>query len=419
MRMASVGSAASITLFVVTTSLGGPQQLSPHEGAQIGQLLAPRVTSSLGDEKEIAGLAKASKPEIVTWERAYKLAVVRARVGPGAQLQTLDPAALDRQADRSGMADFARFRTEFFAGEAFGGPAPDLLALLGRLQTIDNARRRLALLENLTKLFQERAQGSTSGLSRLDIDTVLAASAKAGRTLDHEKRQFRDGLDELKVKLGLSPRAAVILERNALAGFQAVFDSVGEWERQADRDLRRLAHVIDRLPALGDVNLDGQPILGAIDANPDHWEDVLAKAARFAFEKGTGAAKAAADDNARTRLELQARRRIRHLVESRRTYEEAKRGYALAVRMKDQAFERLLAPPSDGSQERSTLLEQFLEQVASVSTCEDQLAELWAAFRAERLALFRDIGMLPYDDWNAFFADLTAQQAGVEGARSK
>ena len=135
MRITSVGFAVSISLFVVTTSLGGPQQLPAPEGAQVGQLLAPRVTSSLDDEKEIAGLAKASKPEIVTWERAYKLALVRARARRGALLQTLDPAALDTQADRLGVADFARFRKEFLAGASFRSPAPDMLALLGRLQS--------------------------------------------------------------------------------------------------------------------------------------------------------------------------------------------------------------------------------------------------------------------------------------------
>ena len=171
---------------------------------------------------------------------------------------------------------------------------------------------------------------------------MLAARVKAGQTLDRQKRQFRDGLDELKIALGLSPTAAVILDRNAIAGFQAIFDSVADWERQADRDPRRLTQAIDQLPALGDVNLDGQPILGAIDANPDRWEEVLANATHVAIEKRTDVTKAAAADDSRIQLELQVRRRVRHLVETRRAYEDAKRGYALAVRIKDQAFERLL-----------------------------------------------------------------------------
>ena len=64
------------------------------------------------------------------------------------------------------------------------------------------------------------------------------------------------------------------------------------------------------------------------------------------------------------------------------------------------------------------MLERFLEQVASVTKFEDQLIELWTVFRAERLALFQDIGMLPYTDWKMFYAELTAQRAGVHEARS-
>jgi hypothetical protein len=411
MRIATVGFAVPIALLVVTTSLGGPQQPAPREGDQLGQLLDPRITPSFEYEKEIAGLAMASKPELLTWERVYALAMVRARAGPGALLQTLDPAALERQADRLGVVDFARFRKEFFAGGTFRDPAPDLFALLGRLQAIENSRRRLAMLENLTALFKERVQDPSSGLSRLDIDTVLVALVKAGQTLDHQKRQFRDGLDELKVASGLSPRAAVILDRKAIAGFQDVFDSVANWERQPDRDLGRLTRVIAQLPALGDVDLEGQPLLGPIDVNPDHWEEFLTKAARLALEKRADAAKAAAVDEARTRLELHARRRVRHLVELRRAYEDTKRGYSLAVGIKDQAFERLHAPPSGGGPQRSLLLDRFLEQVASVTTSEDHLVELWTTFRAERLALYREIGALPYADWKTFYAEISTQRA--------
>jgi hypothetical protein len=418
MRMTSVGFAVSIALLVVTTSVGGPQQPAAPERAQLGQLLAPQVKSTIEDEKEIAGLAKASKPELLTWERVYALAMVRARAGPGALLQTLDPAALERQADRLGVADFARFRKEFFADGVFRDPAPDLFALLGLLQAIENTRRRLALLENLTALFKERVQDPSSGLSRLDIDTVLVALVKAGQMLDQQKRRFHDGLDEFKVATGLSPQAAVILDRKAIAGFQDVFDSVANWERQPDRDLGRLTLVIAQLPALGNVNFDGQPLLGPIDASPDHWEEVLSKAARLAVAKRADAANAAAVDEARTRLELQARRRVRHLIELRSAYEDTKRGYSLAVGIKDQAFERLHAPPSDGGPQRSLLLDRFLEQVASVTTSEDHLVELWTTFRAERLALCRDLGVLPHADWKTFYAELGAQRTGVEGVRS-
>ena len=39
---------------------------------------------------------------------------------------------------------------------------------------------------------------------------------------------------------------------------------------------------------------------------------------------------------------------------------------------------------------------------------QDRLIALWTSFRVERLALYRDLGVLPYDHWDAFYADLSA-----------
>ena len=105
---------------------------------------------------------------------------------------------------------------------------------------------------------------------------------------------------------------------------------------------------------------------------------------------------------------------MRRLVELRRAYVNATQHYALAVRIQDQAFERLLAPRAEGGPPRSQLLEQLVEQTAIFAASEDQLVELWTSFRAERLTLYREIGVLPYADWKAFYADLAAQRAAAK-----
>ena len=92
---------------------------------------------------------------------------------------------------------------------------------------------------------------------------------------------------------------------------------------------------------------------------------------------------------------------------------DAKQGYAQAVLTKDQAFERLFPPTSDASPQRSPLLERLIDQAANVATLEDQLTELWTTFRAERLALYRELGVLPYTDWKSYYADLTARRTGA------
>ena len=89
-------------------------------------------------------------------------------------------------------------------------------------------------------------------------------------------------------------------------------------------------------------------------------------------------------------------------------YEAERRSYELAVRLKDQAIERLLAPPTAIITSRSTLPEALIERVTAVMKAQVQLAILWTSFRGERLALYRDLGTLPYSDWQSFYADFSS-----------
>jgi hypothetical protein len=412
-RIASLAFTSLFNLMIVATAFGNPQQMQQPE---LHANPMPVIVDSLDVRKEIAGLASNSKPHLLTWETAYLLAVVHARSGGGELLSSLDPVGLSRQVDRLGLADFARFRNDIFAGRAFRDPAPDMLALSARLQMIENARWRIAFLENLTKLLQERLQGESSGLSRLDLDVVLAALIKSRQNLDHQKTLFRDGLDEFKVALGLSPQVEVILDRKPMAGFQEAFEAVATWLRQPSRNLDDLNKLAGAVPDPGEVIIDGEPALGAVQVNTDQWVNALAKATRLALEKRGNSAQGAAEAGARLGLELKVRRRVRRMVELRRVYVDATQEYAMAIRIRDQAFERLVAPRSEASPPRSQLLERIVEQTASFAAIEDQLVDLWTSFRAERATLYRDIGVLPYADWKAFYADLSAHRAAAKAA---
>jgi hypothetical protein len=154
--------------------------------------------------------------------------------------------------------------------------------------------------------------------------------------------------------------------------------------------------------------IDGQPILGGIDADPDQMEGVLTKAVQLAIKNRADLAKGQFPTDADLLLELRVRRRIRHLFETRRAYAGEKRDYELAIRLKDQTFERLVAPTAGVRMPRSPLLAELIEHEARALKAEDRLVALWTSFRAERLALDRDLGVLPYDDWSSFYADLSA-----------
>ena len=95
-----------------------------------------------GMSSTIEGLPGDARVERLTWERAYALALVRSRDKGKPLAPKLDPKALDERAEALGVADFARFRREFLAGEgSFKDPSARYFDLLGRSRTIDESGR--------------------------------------------------------------------------------------------------------------------------------------------------------------------------------------------------------------------------------------------------------------------------------------
>ena len=56
----------------------------------------------------------------------------------------------------------------------------------------------------------------------------------------------------------------------------------------------------------------------------------------------------------------------------------------------------------------------LLDQLDQIRRAEDRLVGLWASFKAERLAFYRDFGVLPYDDWKSFYDDLAARLGPIQ-----
>jgi len=411
MTTASIRVAACLILAVVPAALGRAQAPPPPAvGAPQTPLPLVAVTPVTdATEKEIAGLPRGSAPVILTWDRVYALVLVRARSTNRVLAPSLDLETLTRDSARFGVADFARFQTQFLTTDVVRDPGPNVLSLLGKLQAVACARRHLAFLEALRNLVQEQVQASSSGLNRVDLDAVLAASVKARERLDRRTAEFRDGLDELKVVLGLSPRAAVILDRRSIADFEAVFVEVEQWARNASRKLEQLYQLMCALPPIGDVLLDRQPVLQSIAVNPERLEEYLTWAAQRAVESRSDA-RFRAQENIGVSLELKIRRRIRHLAETRRSYGETARSYELGVRLKDQSSERLFAPNPEHPGSRPASLVQLLAHMDEVVDAEERLVDLWTSFRGERLRLYKDLGVLPYNDWNSYYADLSARR---------
>ena len=113
MRITSTGIAAWFSLMIAASTVNGQPQSKPE--IILDYTTPPRLSLSLDDQKEIAGLSRKSKAELLNWQTAYTLALVRARGGRGAVLHALDRGFLAASADRLGVVDFGRFRIEFRA----------------------------------------------------------------------------------------------------------------------------------------------------------------------------------------------------------------------------------------------------------------------------------------------------------------
>jgi len=123
----------------------------------------------------------------------------------------------------------------------------------------------------------------------------------------------------------------------------------------------------------------------------------------------------------------QVRLDIRNMHNFYLTYEIARRNLVLTIRQKDQAFEQIIAPPAGGNQAntqgavQTTNLVSFQSRLVGL---ENQLVTAWQQFQIWRLSLYRDLGIMPYDEWEAFHElfpaepinrDIAAHTGGNEG----
>jgi hypothetical protein len=397
----------------------GSETVQPLRAHELAHLLQPHLTPTLEVDKEVAGLPPSSHPEVLTWERVYSLTLVCYRGGPQPRVDTLDPKALAEEATRNGFADFPRFRKEFQAAgrlgrDGFHEPSGDLLALLGRLKKIDHARWNVTFYENLFRLMSELMKGESVGLSQLNLDQVDTLVNQARQALSLEIAEFRDHFERFKVALGLSPRAPVVLDRESVARFGRVFDQVQSWHEQPRRNLADLPRIIKGLPAVGDVVIEGGSILGPMGGNPEQREDVLTRATRRAIQHQTDLDQGKTlPDAVAAEIELSVRSRVRRLFELRRSYEGEQRRYELAVRLLDQSLEQVEAPSPGGALARSAMVATAITRLLTPEKdrlgAEDRLVTVWTDFQTERLSLYQQLGILPYDDWASFFNDLSAR----------
>jgi hypothetical protein len=102
-------------------------------------------------------------------------------------------------------------------------------------------------------------------------------------------------------------------------------------------------------------------------------------------------------------LKNQLRQEIRQLQVFYLQYQIAQRTLVLSVRLKDQAFETIVAPPQAAASNQAALQTTNLIQFQNtVVNNENALVGTWYNYQVQRLQVYRDLGILPFDEWEAF-----------------
>lgn len=111
--------------------------------------------------------------------------------------------------------------------------------------------------------------------------------------------------------------------------------------------------------------------------------------------------------NAEDNVKYGIRNEIRTLQVNWITYEINKQLFLLAMRQKDQALEQIVAPPQPGNSNATALVaaqtSNFIQFQSSLLGSQNTLISTWVAYELYRLQLYRDLGIMPYDEWEALY----------------
>jgi len=100
-------------------------------------------------------------------------------------------------------------------------------------------------------------------------------------------------------------------------------------------------------------------------------------------------------------LKLGIRQNIRALQQTYQTYEIGKKQIILNFRQRDQSQEQLFAP--GGSSDTAVQVNNLNQATGSLNSSANSLVANYVTFLGNRLQLFRDLGIMPYDEWEAFY----------------
>lgn len=109
--------------------------------------------------------------------------------------------------------------------------------------------------------------------------------------------------------------------------------------------------------------------------------------------------------NAEDQIKLSVRTNLRTLVQLIANYELQKRTLLLNLRNLDNAREKLREPAAQAGASGGTLaqIQAYLNAQNGILNASNSLIGAWVNFQSSRLSLYRDLGTMPYDEWEAYY----------------
>src|SRR5262249_34036535 len=114
-------------------------------------------------------------------------------------------------------------------------------------------------------------------------------------------------------------------------------------------------------------------------------------------------------------VKLTVRQDARTLVQLAQVYELQKRNLFLNLRQKDNTLQQIVAPPggdaggaggAGGGANATSQATQTINLVNAqnnVLTAQNALIVTWVGYVTQRLVFYSDLGIIPYDEWEAYY----------------
>jgi hypothetical protein len=105
---------------------------------------------------------------------------------------------------------------------------------------------------------------------------------------------------------------------------------------------------------------------------------------------------------------------IRNLILQGEQYRINRDLLVVSLRLRDSSARTIFAPvpPNQQAPDPTATIQQLLQSLQTTNQSQNQLIGLWVQYQSTRLALYRDLGIIPYDEWEAYYELFPIQPTG-------